>query len=1548
MAGTNDRKGNVGDWLMAAALLIGAALFLAWGPGEMTRWAAGAFGLESVLLGEGAGEEQEQADSRGGVAGRTETGLELAQAITEPQVAATLARFAAMPSRISGYAGAEEATRYIRATFERIGLAQVAVDTFRVTVPVDKGGSLTVDDTGERIGLHALWPNQVRTSSTPSEGISGQLIDGGKGEFADFNGQVVDGAVVLMGFGCGLSYLNARMLGAQAILFYDDGQVSREQALDKFIKVPADVPRFWVGREDAERLLRELGAGDIQVTVQGRMDWETVPAYNILGYLPGLDESLPGDAERNWQDDLIVLSAYYDAISVVPALAPGAENSCSIAALLHLAEYMAANRPHYPVLFLATGAHFQGLSGVNDFLYKHARKSDYFRERIRTPIDFRLFIGLDLSSQNDQVAAFSQGTFYTGWKTDKYLKNLMTPYARRFAGYVEETFPGGGGAPRYLDAIAPSKQTWKDFMPVGLGLDSEAPIFVGLSGLSLVTPHDLRRLVDTPLDRLEQVDTQALTRQIRTIGAVMNRATRDPELFGESALKLKDQGHSLSGNIYWFNREVNFAVPQDPIGGAVVTYQQMGANSIAGVRSLMVTKTDSTGRFRFDILRNIHSNRVLAYKLDEAGEITWAPDLGGEGNAIFPITQKYVWWEDEMVEVLFPCRSLTLLQIVDARQLVALDKPTILGENDAPPQWYGEDYVANQSQMQGKVALATVVYAKPGTRIKILMSTGLVGVKYLITDAPTHFLERPIAAAQATPELFEEAKGRGFLVDRGFIPYPLYRSTADMWIIDDVRMKILERYGVRNDRMVRLHEQTRAALAASRKALEELQYDRSIAALRRAAGFENRAYPDVKATASDTVNGIVFYFVLLIPFSFFMERLLFGFADIRHQLAAFVGIFILVFLVLHLVHPAFKLSSSPYIILLAFVILAMGTAVIGLVLSKFKTEMRKIKRQAEGIYEADVGRLSATMAAVLLGISNLRKRKIRTGLTAATLVLVSFTALSFTSISSTIQFYRLPRGDRVAYEGALVRERNWRGLQQVALEYVRSNFGVHAAVVPRAWYMLPDVSGRAHIHFSVPGSGASSSAYGIVGMSPEEPRVMGIDRLLLEGGRWFRPGERDVCILPDDLAALVGIGPEDAGRTRIRTLGQEYTVIGLIDAEAFNRMQDLDQEKLTPVDMVTESGVTTTTQQNPEVVPTAPIRSFIHLEASNIMLFPYDEVMEMGGNLRSIAIAEFDGNLPKAIESFVTRVALPTFVGYEGKVTVYSSLGTASFSGLGNLIVPLLIAALIILNTMMGSVYERVQEIGIYSSLGLTPLHVSALFLAEASVFATIGAVMGYLLGQTLAMSLASFGMLEGITLNYSSLSAISSTLIVMVTVFLSTVYPAKKAADMTVPDVNRKWTFTEPKGDDWAFDFPFTVAGAEVLALYAYLTQVFKSYGEGSIGEFLTEEVAFSVVEEGEEPRFRIAMQTWLAPYDLGIAQRVSMEAMPTGEHRIYRIGMSIRRLSGDVASWKRINRGFLNVLRKRFLVWRTIPPGVRQQYAAAGEEMLEAQRESSYKGRR
>ena len=81
--------------------------------------------------------------------------------------------------------------------------------------------------------------------------------------------------------------------------------------------------------------------------------------------------------------------------------------------------------------------------------------------------------------------------------------------------------------------------------------------------------------------------------------------------------------------------------------------------------------------------------------------------------------------------------------------------------------------------------------------------------------------------------------------------------------------------------------------------------------------------------------------------------------------------------------------------------------------------------------------------------------------------------------------------------------------------------------------------------------------------------------------------------------------------------------------------------------------------------------------------------------------------------------------------------------------------------------------------------------------------------------------------------------------------------------------------------------------------------------------------------------MMTGLAPYDLGISQRVSLSASPAeNEKELYTVWVEIHRESGDVASWQRINRRFLSVLRKRFLVWRTLPQDLKNEYALTGTE--------------
>jgi hypothetical protein len=77
-------------------------------------------------------------------------------------------------------------------------------------------------------------------------------------------------------------------------------------------------------------------------------------------------------------------------------------------------------------------------------------------------------------------------------------------------------------------------------------------------------------------------------------------------------------------------------------------------------------------------------------------------------------------------------------------------------------------------------------------------------------------------------------------------------------------------------------------------------------------------YPDVRGTSHDVVKGVIFYFALLLPFVIFAERLLINYVDIRKKLAAIAGLFALSYVVLMFVHPAFRLSQAPIIILDGF------------------------------------------------------------------------------------------------------------------------------------------------------------------------------------------------------------------------------------------------------------------------------------------------------------------------------------------------------------------------------------------------------------------------------------------------------------------------------------------------------------------------------------------------------------------------------------------------------------------------------------------------------
>ena len=85
------------------------------------------------------------------------------------------------------------------------------------------------------------------------------------------------------------------------------------------------------------------------------------------------------------------------------------------------------------------------------------------------------------------------------------------------------------------------------------------------------------------------------------------------------------------------------------------------------------------------------------------------------------------------------------------------------------------------------------------------------------------------------------------------------------------------------------------------------------------------------------------------------------------------------------------------------------------------------------------------------------------------------------------------------------------------------------------------------------------------------------------------------------------------------------------------------------------------------------------------------------------------------------------------------------------------------------------------------------------------------------------------------------------------------------------------------------------------------------------------------------ITMKNWLAPYDTGVSQQVTLKMVNAkDEYDLDAVWVNIYRLSGDVDSWLRLNRRFLNGLRKQFLLWRTMEVEAKAVFNKEGNKRI------------
>ncbi len=369
-------------------------------------------------------------------------------------------------SRAVGYPGHDQAARHIRQVFTDLGLKDLQVDEFTRAAPIDDGASLTVD--GQVLPLACFWPNLVRTVGTPPGGITGKLFYGGKGYPNDFQGADLSECVVVLDLDCGDHFIQARSLGARAIVFIEPDQAERLLVVGKVLDAPVNIPRYWLGRQ-AWRTLEPAARQGRSATIHAKMTWKRATASNIFAHLDGLDPAYAAEP--------IVLMASYDASSAVPALAPGADQACGIATLLWLTEHFSRHPAIRPIWFVAIDAHGLSNGGIEDFVVRHCMRGrtydDWaanFVKRDPPPrglqINPALMIDLNLSSSSKAMGTFWDGSGTAG---NDWHRNSVIKVGNVFVEQADQMITAGGyPGMQFVSGIRPLQGVTAGRLPAGV------------------------------------------------------------------------------------------------------------------------------------------------------------------------------------------------------------------------------------------------------------------------------------------------------------------------------------------------------------------------------------------------------------------------------------------------------------------------------------------------------------------------------------------------------------------------------------------------------------------------------------------------------------------------------------------------------------------------------------------------------------------------------------------------------------------------------------------------------------------------------------------------------------------------------------------------------------------------------------------------------------------------------------------------------------------------------------------------------------------------
>jgi len=853
--------------------------------------------------------------------------------------------------------------------------------------------------------------------------------------------------------------------------------------------------------------------------------------------------------------------------------------------------------------------------------------------------------------------------------------------------------------------------------------------------MSWATLDAYRAKIDTPQDRKDRLNWDRLAPQINLTAEIIRRLVNDPEFepYPESGAKWS----TIAG---W----VVAQAPGEPMarlpmkgyltsvttgvaaGGGMQSGRYNPKWSIYGGAGIRRQEFGFSGWDGYFYIRDLPSNMwtnvatymLQAHQVAEDGSIISTLDFNSVRRENSFNTHLWSPSDKPLSGSVFPCQEMNAFHFYDPRFLMELGGITVTDARtgNIPKRM---NFGMHDGILGG--------YMESRVRWQVIARIGITSNRFMLLNLQDSIHDPSFRIREASA---------GFRMNKKPSRHPVHQAAHDMFLLDERRLADYRRAGIENDAIEGMRNRTRGLLDEVSVGLETDNGGKMFFAAAGALANEVRAYRAIRDLGNDVVRAVVFLLLVLIPFSFAMERLLVASPHPYKQLTYTAVIFALMTLLLWSFHPAFRITSQPLIIVMAFGIIFMSIMVVSVIFFKFKSNVEAIKSEYAESSGAQTSRLGLISTAIKLGLANMRKRKLRTALTGATIVLITFAMLCFTSTTTyigekdlTLELEKPPE-----YTGVLLRQPSQRRIRRRAELYLNNiianlklpgpdleadsgppPLNPKADVAYRYWWLQDPTYRTWRIHVKSPVNGKQISIGAGLGLQANEYRFTGIARHLPNWERFselelaFEKTQKGGCYLSHEAAESLGIKPGDP----LVIGGRDMELVGTFDPLELEEVEDLDGRNM----MIIDWGAMPDTQKwesfrgdwdmtrlTTEIQSGEGLtreKSSPYVPASQTVILPASMLRNFGLNsnshLRTMAIrtASLETARAVAVETG-QRMAFPAYYGSPDSGVQILVFVPFLPKAPRSLWILMILAGLIIFNTMMSSIAERKNEIYIY------------------------------------------------------------------------------------------------------------------------------------------------------------------------------------------------------------------------------------------------------------